>query len=49
MMRIRSLSLVMATTLSLSACSNNKVEPKSGFLQSYSVLRGICSVGTALG
>ncbi len=38
MMRIRSLSLVMATTLSLSACSNNKVEPKSGFLQSYSVL-----------
>lgn len=34
MMRIRSLSLVMATTLSLSACSNNKIEPKSGFLQS---------------
>lgn len=38
MPRTRSLSLALATTLSLSACSSNKVE-HSGFLHDYSVLR----------
>ncbi|MGE8064205.1 DUF3313 domain-containing protein [Pseudomonas sp. NPDC089569] len=40
MTRIRSLSLLFATTLSLSACSSKKVEPGmyTGFLQDYSVL-----------
>jgi len=37
MTRTHSLSLALATTLSLSACSSNKVE-HSGFLHDYSVL-----------